>query len=84
MFLGQSVEQTFGSAYVIYSYYPFLAPDAIHQPELEDVQYLERLGCYQVPSRASLDQIVKAYFGYIHPHQPILDESHFWRAYVSA
>ncbi|OQU94611.1 Fungal specific transcription factor domain-containing protein [Cladophialophora immunda] len=49
----------------------------------EDVQYLERLGCYRVPSRALLDEFVKAYFRYIHPHQPILDEGDFWRVYTS-
>ncbi|EXJ74868.1 uncharacterized protein A1O5_01564 [Cladophialophora psammophila CBS 110553] len=68
---------------VIYSYYSFLSADAISQLVLEDVQYLERLGCYRLPSRASLDEFVKAYFRYIHPHQPILDEGDFWRAYTS-
>ncbi|KIW98273.1 uncharacterized protein Z519_01857 [Cladophialophora bantiana CBS 173.52] len=79
----QRVDRVLCGADVIYSYYPFLSADAISQLVLEDVRYLERLGCYRLPSRASLDEFVKAYFRYIHPHQPILDEGDFWRAYTS-
>ncbi|KIW77615.1 hypothetical protein Z517_10061 [Fonsecaea pedrosoi CBS 271.37] len=66
----------------MYSYYPFLSADAVHQLLLQDLQYLEKLGCYQVPARASVDEFVKAYFRYIHPQLPILDEGEFWRAYT--
>ncbi|KAI1628069.1 fungal-specific transcription factor domain-containing protein [Exophiala viscosa] len=77
-----SVYQASCGTEVIYSYYPFISADAIHQILLEDLHYLERLGCYRLPSRPSLDEFVKAYFRYVHPHQPILDEGDFWRAYT--
>lgn len=81
MSLGRTPDHSIGAADVIYSYYPFIQPDAIHQLMIEDIQYLETLGCYRVPSRPSLDVFVKAYFRYIHPLLPILDEGNFWRAY---
>lgn len=80
---GQWPDQGLSGAEVIYSYYPFVSADAIHQIVLEDLHYLERLGCYRLPSRPSLDEFVKAYFRYTHPHQPILDEGDFWRAYYA-
>ncbi|KAL2408149.1 hypothetical protein ABEF95_008294 [Exophiala dermatitidis] len=56
-------------------------PYTIYQLDQEELQFLETLGCYRVPARASLDEFIKAYFLYIHPLQPLLDEAEFWRAY---
>ncbi|EHY57967.1 hypothetical protein ABEF92_002349 [Exophiala dermatitidis] len=78
---GPSANQTLYGAEVLYSYYPFLSADTIYQLDQEELQFLETLGCYRVPARASLDEFIKAYFLYIHPLQPLLDEAEFWRAY---
>ena len=79
----QSADRPLGEADVIYPYYPFLSADTMHKLAFEDLQYLEKLSCYRVPSRPLLDEFVKAYFCYIHPHQPILDEDSFRQAYIN-
>lgn len=72
-----------GGADVMYSYYPFVSADGMHQLNHEDLQYLERLGCYRLPSRHLLDEFVNAYFCHVHSHMPLLDEGDFRLAYNS-
>lgn len=55
--------------------------ERVSQLPLIDLQYLESLSCFQIPVRHLLDEIVRAYFLYVHPHLPILNEADFWSMY---
>lgn len=70
-----------GKAEIGHYYYPFLFVDKVSDLPLDDLQYLESISCFQVPVRHVLDEIMRAYFLYVHPHLPILKEAEFWRMY---
>ncbi|EXJ74878.1 uncharacterized protein A1O5_01574 [Cladophialophora psammophila CBS 110553] len=49
----------------------------------EDFDYLDHIGCFQLPQRNCLDELVRAYFLYLHPHLPLVDEGKFWETYLN-
>ncbi|KAK0744382.1 fungal-specific transcription factor domain-containing protein, partial [Apiosordaria backusii] len=44
----------------------------------EDISFLRRKGCFTFPKKDLLDDLLKCYFDYVHPHVPFLDEQEFW------
>lgn len=68
-------------AHVRYTYYSFLEAYTISKMAIAEVETLERLHCFDVPSRPAMDEFVRQYFLHIHPHLPLLDEGDFWEAY---
>jgi hypothetical protein len=69
------------SADIVYSYYPFLNISNLTQILPQDVNYLESQGCFRVPTRAVLDEIVQQYFLHVHPLLPLFNEGDFWDIY---
>jgi hypothetical protein len=65
---------------VIFSYYRFISPDAIHLLDFEDFRYLESQNCFRIPSRPVLDKFVEAYRLNVHSYQPLLDWDEFRRS----
>jgi len=45
----------------------------------EDVEYLKRKGATGVPLEALREHLVNAYFLYVHPYMPLIDEQDFRR-----
>lgn len=48
----------------------------------EDISYLQGKGCFTLPKKDFLDDLLKCYFDYVHPHVPFLDEQEFWETYL--
>ena len=67
---------------MIFSYYSFLEADTMSHIAPDDFKFLEHKGCFHVPSRPILDEFVRAYFLYVHPGLPILNERDFWELYL--
>lgn len=63
--------------------YSFLETDFISSISPEDFDYLDHLGCFQLPRGSNLDELVRGYFLYVHPHLPLFDEGKFWETYSS-
>jgi hypothetical protein len=63
-------------------HYPFLDTDFTSNIPSEDLKYLEYLGCFQLPLQHHLHELVRAYFLYVHPHLPIINEGQFWDTYL--
>lgn len=70
--------------HVIAICYPFLDTSFISRIPAEDFDYLDQIGCLQTPQRIHLDELVRAYFLYVHPHLPLIDEGKFWETYLSS
>ena len=49
----------------------------------DDAAYLKAKGCFSLPPKSVVDELLKCYFDYIHPHLPVLDEQEFWETYLS-
>lgn len=64
--------------------YSFLDSDFVSRLSTTDTEYLERLGCFELPVPEVLDQLLAAYFRYVQPHFPLIDESSFWDLYTSS
>ncbi|KAF5594053.1 cutinase transcription factor 1 beta [Fusarium subglutinans] len=47
----------------------------------DDVCFLRRQGCLNVPPRPMLDEFIREYFLHVHPMLPLMDESVFWEEY---
>ncbi|KAF5632077.1 n-terminal binuclear Zn cluster-containing protein [Fusarium sp. NRRL 52700] len=61
-------------------------PAFIRNPDLsnlppDDVSFLQRQGCLNVPPRPLLDEFIREYFLHVHPMLPLMDESVFWEQY---
>ncbi|KAK4173035.1 fungal-specific transcription factor domain-containing protein [Triangularia setosa] len=48
----------------------------------EDISFLRQKGCFTFPTKDILDDLLKCYFDYVHPHVPFLDEQEFWERYL--
>lgn len=68
---------------VVYTYYPFLTLDNLFSCPPHDVDFLEAEGCFHLPTRKIMDQIVRQYFLHVHPLLPILNEGDFWEMYYN-
>ena len=64
--------------------YSFLQTDFLSKLSTADSEYLQRLGCFQLPVPDILDDLVAAYFRYVQPHLPLIDEGSFWSLYASS
>ncbi|KAF7557698.1 hypothetical protein G7Z17_g390 [Cylindrodendrum hubeiense] len=49
----------------------------------QDLEFLNKQGCFIVPQRSVLDEFIHHYFSFIHPILPILNEADFWALYDS-
>lgn len=66
---------------MLYSYYDFIETESISHLAPEDFKFLEYKGCFHLPARPLLDELVREYFLHVHPVFPIIDERSFWEAY---
>ena|SRR6187402_941616 len=66
---------------VLFSSYQFLESVDLSAVPQEDVDYLITKGCMHVPRRPLLDEFISAYFQYVHPFLPLIDEAEFWTLY---
>lgn len=69
--------------YVTTTCYSFLDTGFTSSIPVENFEYLDHIGCLQLPQRRLLDELVRAYFLYVHPHLPVIDEDKFWEIYLS-
>lgn len=69
------------AADVTFAHYPFLCVSHIPLMLPDDINYLDSQGCLRVPERRFMDELIKAYFRYVHPVLPVVDESDFGSAY---
>lgn len=70
----------FGSD-ITYTFYPFLEINNLSNILPQDVSYLEMQGCFRVPTKPVLDELVKQYFLHVHPIMPLYNEGEFWETY---
>lgn len=70
----------FGSD-ITYTFYPFLETNNLSNILPQDVSYLEMQGCFRVPTKPVLDELVKQYFLHVHPIMPLFNEGEFWEIY---
>lgn len=73
--------QRIADAEVMFSYYDFVEAESMSHLAFEDFKFLEHKGCFHLPSRPILDELVREYFLHVHPALPVLDEGAFWRVY---
>lgn len=45
--------------------------------QIDSMDYLKSKGCFQLPKRPHLDELVRHYFYNVHPHLPVLEEEEF-------
>lgn len=70
----------FGSD-ITYTFYPFLEINNLTNILPQDVSYLEMQGCFRIPTKPVLDELVKQYFLHVHPIMPLYNEGDFWEMY---
>lgn len=51
-------------------------------PSKADISYLQDKGCFSLPQKDIVDDLLKCYFDYVHPRIPFLDEQEFWETYL--
>jgi hypothetical protein len=66
---------------VSYTYYGFLHLRGSHKLDCDQRGFLEKKGCFQVPTPVILDMVLRQYFTYVQPYLPLMDESSFSEAY---
>lgn len=66
---------------VLYTYYPFLTVNNTSQSLEQDFKFLEMEGCFHVPAKIVMNDLVHQYFANVHPHLPLLSETEFWESY---
>ncbi|KAE8443544.1 hypothetical protein EG329_001784 [Mollisiaceae sp. DMI_Dod_QoI] len=64
-----------------YTYYGFLCLRGSYKLDCDQRDFLEKSGCFQVPTPAILDMILPQYFNHVQPYLPLIDECSFWEAY---
>ncbi|KAH6665010.1 fungal-specific transcription factor domain-containing protein [Halenospora varia] len=69
--------------HLVFSYFTFLQLNQLCSMSPDDARALERSGCLHIPTTSTLDHLIKAYFLYVHPNLPILDEGQFWSIYTN-
>lgn len=66
---------------MMFAYFDFLEAETLSHIAPEDFKFLEHKGCFHLPSRPILDELVREYFLHIHPMLPVIDERAFWEMY---
>ncbi|CAM1502789.1 Fc.00g075650.m01.CDS01 [Cosmosporella sp. VM-42] len=69
------------SSSVFYLNYQFLSVGNLQNLLSGDIDYLELQGCFLVPRRDILDDIVQHFFLHVHPLLPLFNEADFWQMY---
>jgi hypothetical protein len=67
---------------MIFAYFDFLEVETLSHIAPEDIQFLEYKGCFHIPRKPILDDLVREYFLHVHPVLPVLDERLFWEMYI--
>jgi hypothetical protein len=47
----------------------------------EEIEYLRFKGCFSLPPHSLREILIKAYFHYVHPFEPVLDPEDFFNKY---
>jgi hypothetical protein len=66
---------------MIFAYFDFLEMESLSHIAPEDFKFLENKGCFHIPQRPILDDLVREYFLHVHPGLPVVDERLFWDMY---
>jgi hypothetical protein len=66
---------------MMFAYFDFLEAETLSHIAPEDFKFLEYKGCFHLPSRPILDELVREYFLHVHPVLPVIDECTFWEMY---
>jgi hypothetical protein len=66
---------------MIFAYFDFLKAETLSHIAPEDFKFLEYKGCFHIPPRPILDDLVREYFLHVHPVLPVIDERLFWEMY---
>ncbi|KAH7317793.1 hypothetical protein BKA65DRAFT_515202 [Rhexocercosporidium sp. MPI-PUGE-AT-0058] len=66
---------------MIFSYFDFIEAETFSHIAPEDFKFLEFKGCFHLPARPILNELVKEYFLHVHPVLPVIDERSFWEMY---
>lgn len=69
---------------MLYTYFNFVGTETWEHIAPEDFKFLECKGCFHLPSRPVLDELVHEYFLHVHPILPIINEQEFWNMYFSS
>jgi hypothetical protein len=81
---GRSLENSaITKTHVSFSYYRFIDSDGVVNLSAEDFNFLDRKHCFRMPTRSLLNELVKHYFLFVHPHLPIINEGAFWEVYTA-
>lgn len=67
----------------IFAYFDFIESEPLSRIEPEDFKFLEDKGCFHMPQKPLLYDIISEYFLHVHPVLPVIDERRFWQAYLS-
>lgn len=70
--------------FVNYTHYSFLEAVSVSYIERQDMQFLEQCGCFSIPTKPLLDELVQEYFMHVHAHLPLLKEDDFWAIYTNS
>lgn len=63
---------------VPFYYYKYLHVADMRHLSAAQVRALELEGCFQVPSGAAWEEVMRQYFLHVHPCLPLLNEGQFW------
>jgi hypothetical protein len=66
---------------MMFAYFDFLEAETLSHIAPDDFKFLEYKGCFHLPSRPILDDLVREYFLHVHPVLPVIDERAFWEMY---
>ncbi|RMJ08344.1 hypothetical protein CDV36_012053 [Fusarium kuroshium] len=65
---------------VVYCSYSFITRADVFYTPVQDIEFLNSEGCFELPAPAILDQFLRQYFTNVHPLLPMLSEQDFWDA----
>ncbi|KAJ4178674.1 hypothetical protein NW767_011444 [Fusarium falciforme] len=63
------------------SNHAFVAMPSMESLRPEEIEYLRFKGCFSLPPRELREALVRAYFHYNHPFEPVLDPEDFFNKY---
>ncbi|RSL76748.1 hypothetical protein CEP51_009693 [Fusarium floridanum] len=65
---------------VVYCSYSFITRADVFYTPVQDIEFLNSEGCFELPAPIILDQFLRQYFTNVHPLLPMLNEQDFWDA----
>ncbi|RTE70049.1 hypothetical protein BHE90_015560 [Fusarium euwallaceae] len=65
---------------VVYCSYSFITRADVFYTPVQDIEFLNSEGCFELPAPTILDQFLRQYFTNVHPLLPMLSEQDFWDA----